>query len=346
MDVLGLAAVVGGMVAVGVLGDRDDREDRAARDPTTTSGPRRIPYSSTSSTATVPTTVPRAYTVTSRFEGPTGTALLVIRTTAAEVIDVDSGRVTPVTAADGSQPFPVRGGFVLAGARLDLLLASGERQPVRALEDTWPVGTTSETVWLRSGARIFEQTLGGEETGRGVAVPWDAYASHVADGGVVIGQAGSLTFLPFDGSPRSLGAGVPLATGGDVLAKVACELLRCRLELVDLRDGGTRVITGIPAVASEIGHAPMSPDGRWLVVQPATLDATWYLVEVRTARANPIPGIWGAGPLALAPSGDVLFSISFGELRIHDLDSGAAYDVKGFDATGVQSIHAAEVGPR
>lgn len=343
VDVMGLAAILGGMVAVGVLGDRGEREERAEPTPatsTTARAPEWVPNASTSSTARVPTTVPQAYSLGALTDRLTATTLLVRRASRSELLDVDTGEVIPVMGAEVGQPFPVRGGFVLAGRQLELLRVSGERVPVRELDGTWPVATTVATVWLQAGAQVVEETLEGRPTGRALPVPFGSYLAHVTDGGGVVGQAGSLTFVPFSGRPRTMGSGVPLAAEGEVLARISCEVLRCRLELVDLGDGTARRVEGIPDVGAEVGQAPMSPDGRWLVVQASTPDGTWHLVDVDAARANPVAGVWGPGPIALAAGGDYLFSVGFRELRVHDLRTGAWSTVEGIDVGDVHSIHA------
>jgi hypothetical protein len=345
VDGLGLTAVVLGMVAVGVLGDRGSRDD----------GP---PATSSTTTSTVATTTaplpPPSTTTTVRFAPlatPTRTRLLLLQagSRSSVVVDVDAGTSQPapsaITGVDGvgttAGLLGLRNG-VLSLVRLsaDLRTTQTEGRPLPAREYVLaPVGRSGAWVTAQDGVEVVTDLVGpdGTDTGKVIRLRPQAFVAAGFPDGVVVDQGGSLTWVPVTGRPRPLGNGSVFGAGDGRIVRNSCVELRCRLDVVEVRTGAARPVTGIPEVqasARPVAGSAVGGDGTWVVA--AGFDAAdgyafVFTVDLRTGAAR-VLNRGGAGFVATAVEGPWVFQVD--DVR-HAL---VAYDHRTGDEVVVRSL--------
>ncbi|MCU1488125.1 MAG: hypothetical protein JWN67_4871 [Actinomycetia bacterium] len=331
VDSAGLGAVVAVILAIGILGDRGAKGDRPA--PTTTSttvapatGPRPDP------TSTVP---PGPVVLGPTLAEPTGTSLLVLGTSTPRLLDLDTGTLHEVTGASGFDAVGLRGGFVLTDPNgLGFLPADGS--PVRAFDadsrrlQGRVASSDPDRVWLATesddgGLLAREYDAGGRSTGRQLSLPRSATIEEAVDDGLVVSQAGSLTFVDAtDGRGHDLGRGNVVAAKGRTLARLTCVVLRCRLELVDVRTGRATPVDDLPPAAQ--GFGTFSPAGRWLAVTLIGGNERAFLVVIDVV-GHRLGTTIGDGDAFAFASDDVLVVAARDGLRSYQLPEGTGRDV-------------------
>lgn len=277
-------AVVGG---IGLLGDGG--EDGIAAAPTTTStrrsvstsGPERERTTSTRRSTTT-TTWPQFHAGTGPLlpGGPTSTHIgMISGSGTVTIVDLDTGdRCETLPSRQGAwgswgHQAPTGHLLVQTGAGIIAVDRDCAMAPLSVdVADEYVAAAAGDRVWLTShdGARLHEIALpGGNETGRTVDVPPFNMGMVLAAGdNLVIAAAGDMTLIdPDTGARRSLGAGQPLATQGDVLAFATCPEARCRLGIMDVRTGTRRLLGDVQPVLWS--SSAFSPDGRFLLVPVA-----------------------------------------------------------------------------
>lgn len=347
VDGLGLAAVVAGMLAIGILGDRDGRDDSARPPATTTTTarpPRRIP---TRPTTTTLVTVPPPLAVGRPLAADTGTVLLLQGQELAQVYDVDAGVVRRLRLSQSGFPaFGVPGGFLLGGRReLELLPVASGTTTSFSLEvrgSSWPVGVSSRGVWVQGPGGLLEVGFDGRPTGREHRLPVSAYAAGVLEGGVVVAQYDSLTLLEPDGGRRSLGHGVLWGHGGDTVAAVTCELLACELRVLDARTAAVRTALDLGPEAGQLAEqGQVSPDGRWLVYRSFEGQVRGLVaVDLDTGRVRSIPSSGEVATWAFARQGSLLFAASNNDLAAYDLVTDSWTPLPGVPVGGTMAMTA------
>jgi hypothetical protein len=348
VDGLGLTAVVGGMVAVGLLGDRGPR---AAPEPTTTTTsttvdrPAPAPAPTTTSTTAGPTFVAK------RLQEETDTTLLLLDDArqAIRLLDVDTGLLRPVLLPPGYTTIGTGEGFLVASpGRVWLVRIGGDGDEiVHGTTDEEhalvPAGPAHAWFTSPSGVRGRVEELGadGTPTGRTIDVPGESFVAAGLDDGVVVSQAGSLTYVPVEGEPRALGHGEVLGGDAHTIVRSSCEALHCQLDVVDARTGRSRPVTGVPEPrATLVGGGVASGDGRWLAVTIYDADtgvATLIGVDLTTGRGRVLDR-GTALAKAFAVTGPTLFTIDRGRLRAYDVTTGANREFSDVEATDVTQL--------
>ena len=359
-----MVAVSGAVVVIAILGGGDDGQPQPAT--TTTAAERTL----TTRRLTTTTSAPAPVALGALLPEPTGTVLVAAGGRNVTVIDVDSGVVRTVRTDRSDDPY-TGDIYGLAASGADVLAVGPEggfTVPLQAgdVPVTLPRAEVSAVLrsdrpghfWLviynGNGTELREVGPNGEETGRIVDdLPPFAEPVVVADRGLVVPLLGSLTLYdPDDSTARALGHGSAIAAHGDMLARLACEALRCRLHLDDLAGGGVAGAGGVVADPPGATFQPypfgaFSPDGRWLAVSAgdtSTLPGTGRLalVDVATRRAtlaDEAP-LYGAPPsVAFSADSRWVFLVSgSGRLRAHRLETGEAVTIQGVDLSGTASL--------
>ncbi|MCU1488124.1 MAG: hypothetical protein JWN67_4870 [Actinomycetia bacterium] len=342
VDAFGLAAVVLGIVAIGVLGDRSS-PGRAPAPTTTTSTTsafrRGTPYRSTttfpepSTTTTAPGPQPL-----SSFGIPYPTDSIVLVSSGASVvrIDVDGATVERLRVVSGGGMVGLADGFVLPdGDGFQLLPTRGASTTPIETEGGGLQGgffaSGAHTFWsitgFDDGTTATERDTAGKLTGRRVQLPPQLYVAGVVDAGVVVGGHGSLTFVDATtGHRRSLGTGDLLAVGGRSIVRQSCELLECRVDLVDTSTGRAR---SFPHLRQESGYLQLgrfSPDGRWVALSFGDRTGYFHLSVVHLAdgRSWTVDATTPA-PFEFSPSGNALFVAEGSELCAYETSSGVKH---------------------
>ena len=347
VDGLGLAAIVAGMLAIGVLGDRGSR-DEATRPPATTTttarAPRRLP---SGPATTTPATVPPPLAVGRPLTADTGTVLLLQGQETTQVYDVDAGMVRRLRLSQSGFPaFGVPGGFLLGGRReLELLPLGSGKTTSFSLElrgSSWPVGVSSRGVWVQGPGGLLEVGFDGRPTGRHHELPASAYPAGVLERGLVVAQYDSLTLLEPDGERRSLGHGVLWGHGGDTVAVVTCELLACELRALDIRTGAVRTTLDLGAEAGQLAEpGQISPDGRWLVYRSLEGQVRGLVaVDLDTGGVRSIPSSGEVATWAFARQGSLLFAASNNDLAAYDLVTDTWTPLAGVPVGGTMAMTA------
>ncbi|MCU1378789.1 MAG: hypothetical protein JWN29_1772 [Acidimicrobiales bacterium] len=360
VDALGLTALVIGMIAIGVLGDRGSKDATSvpttttttrSRTPTTRSaevGPN--PSSQTTTTQAVPTVIAK------RLQEETDTSLVLLADEQPpRLLEVDTGIVRPLLMPTGYAVTGTSAGFLIAAPKRLWLVRISELE-VGATYATSegehllvPAGLKHAWFTTPSAVRQVAAELGpdGAETGRTITLPGQTQVVAGLDDGVVASQAGSLTYVPAEGEPRGVGSGQVLGGGGDSIVRTSCEALHCRVDLVDVRTGRSRSVTGVPEPQPTLdGGGLVSADGRWFA---ATLyDAadgipTLVSIDLTTGHGR-ILNRGSARPKAFAVTGRTLFAIDRGRLLAFDAATGSNREFTDLDASNVSRL-AATVGP-
>ncbi|MCU1373433.1 MAG: hypothetical protein JWO68_719 [Actinomycetia bacterium] len=347
VDGLGLTAVVGGMLAVGLLGDRGPRD---APEPTTTTSttadrPAPAPAPTTTSTTAGPTFV------TKRLQEETDTTLLLLDDArqAIRLLDVDTGLLRPVLLPPGYTTIGTGEGFLVASpGRVWLVRIGGAGDEIvhgTTDEEHTLVAAGLAHAWFTSPSGVREkiEELGadGTRTGRAITLPGQSYVAAGLDEGVVVSQGGSLTYVPVRGRLRALGHGEVLGGGGHVIVRSSCEALRCHLDVVDTANGRSRPVTGVPEPQATLGGGGvLSGDGRWLAVTVYDADtgvATLVGIDLTTGRGR-VLNRGTAIAKAFAVTGPTLFTIDRGRLRAYDVTTGANREFSDVEATDVTQL--------
>ncbi|MCU1373432.1 MAG: hypothetical protein JWO68_718 [Actinomycetia bacterium] len=355
VDAVGLAAVVGVILAVGVLGDRGSRHP-AAPAPTTTSTTtsafdRGTPYERTTTTEP-PSTTTTIVRLSPALPFPTHAVLLLNNGSGLPLlVDVDAATATRVSSATWGA-VAVGNQFVLPGeGSFQVLPASG--RPATTVEASMTAGPQQllasgpGTFWSsRNGpgeVQMTELDLAGRSTGRKVTVPAGAYVAGVVDAGLVVAHHGSLTLIEVaSGRPRDLGTGEVVAARGQRIARQRCLLLRCRLELVDTRTGRSRPIPGLATVNGYLSRGAFSADGRWLAYTLTDENGERLTaVAIDGGRTRTTEPSGSTVPLAFSPDGSVLFSVTGTQLCAWVLETDARHCMDGLSSAGVMEMAAA-----
>jgi hypothetical protein len=331
VDAAGLGAVVAVILGIGILGDRGSKDDRPS--PTTTS------------TTVAPVTGPRLKPTTTVRSGtvvlgpalarPSGVSLLVLGTSTPRLLDLDTGTLRDVGGASGFDAVGLRGGFVLVDQNgLGFLPADGS--PVRAFDadsrrlQGRVASSDPDRVWLATesdggGLVAREYDPRGRSTGRQLFLPLSATIVGAVEDGLVVSQAGSLTFVDAaDGRGHDLGRGTVVAARGHTLARLTCVVLRCRLELVDVRTGRATTVENVAAAAQ--GFGTFSPDGRWLAATLVTGNERAFLVVIDVV-GHRLGTTIGEGDAFAFASDDTLMVAARAGLRSYHLPEGTGRDV-------------------
>jgi hypothetical protein len=330
LDAAGLAAVVAGILAIGVLGDRGSR-DEAPPTTTTTTTPAVQPRPGPAIVEPAPRVTTAPIAVGRTLAEDTGTTLLVLGQSTPRLFDVDAGVLREVPAATSSDAVGVRGGFVLSNPNgLSTLAANGtEVRPFDAEGlrlGGQVVAAGADRVWVTTqsddgGLSARELGTDGRPTGRQLSLPRNVTVEGATDDGLVVSQVGSVTFVDADGgSGRDLGAGMVVAVGPRTVARLGCHVLRCRLELVDVRTGRSQLVEDLPAVARARGA--FSPSGRWLAAKVEVGNDRSFLVVIDVVGHRAGPGIEDGDAFAFAGRAahhDVLFVAGSSRLVAYDL---------------------------
>jgi hypothetical protein len=330
LDALGLAAVVGAMVAVGVLGDRGGRDDRATpttSSTTTTTSPfrRGRPFAPTT---TAPTTTAELTPISDR---PTGALLGTSDGGQFAIVDVDRQRVTTVPFAGGGMGvLGTPAGFVLAGQGRFVLWPAGGGEPTEVqatVDDATPLFGEGDRFWAvhpeGDGTTATEHRLDGTTTGTLVHVPGGSTIVGTWAEGLVVSGGGALTaVVANDDALHELGTGDYVASRGHQLARVRCPLLRCSLEVVNVPSGKARRLPGAPVEGVFTGT--FSPDGRWLAYVLGRQDATEVVVvdlsSGAVSRSESLTQTYAQ--VAFAPDSRTLFRMQEAQLCATRLDTG------------------------
>lgn len=355
-----MVAVLAAVVVVAILGGGGDGQPQPAT--TTTAAERTLTTQSLATTTSTPAPV----VLGALLPEPTGTVLVAAGGRNVTVVDVDSGVVRTIRTDRSDDPYTgdIYGLAASGAGVLAVGPEGGFTVPLRAgdVPVTLPHAEVSAVLgsdrpghfWLviynGNGTELREVGSNGEETGRIVDdLPPFAEPVVVADRGLVVPLLGSLTLYdPDDGTARALGHGSAIAAHGDVLARLACEALRCRLHLDDLAGGAGGVVADPPgATFQPYPFGAFSPDGRWLAVSVGETSALagvgrLALVEVATRRvalADEAP-LYGAPPsVAFSADSRWVFLVSgSGRLRAHRLETGEAVTIQGVDLSGTASL--------
>jgi hypothetical protein len=255
-------------------------------------------------------------------------------------------------------------GYAVAGTRAGFLIAAPKRLWLVRISEL-EVGATNATAegehilvpaglehaWFTTPSAVSQVVaeLGpdGAETGRIIMLPGQTQVVAGLDDGVVASQAGSLTYVPAEGEPRALGSGEVLGGGGHSIVRTSCEGLHCRVDLVDVRTGRSRAVTGVPEPQATLdGGGLVSGDGRWFAVTLYDADdgiPTLVSIDLTTGRGR-VLNRGSARPKAFAVSGPTLFTIDRGRLLAFDADTGSNREFSDLDASNVSRL-AATVGP-
>jgi hypothetical protein len=360
LDALGLTVVVGAMVGVGVLGDRGSKDERrttptTASTTTTTSPFRRgRPYVSTTTTEPLPTTTTTIGFVPPRFA--TGSMLLVMGSGNTLLVDVDGGTARQVAARQGYGAIGLEDGFLVPNqADVTFVGLDGEATALpipSGAQATWFEAGSSGRLWkLRNdeaGVSATEIDRQDRSTGRVLRLPAGTNVVGVAGGDFVVSAHGTLAVVDSDTArARSLGHGDPVAVGGGRLVRVACQLLDCRYEVVDVATGRVWGIPDLPA-AGWFNGGSVSPDGRWVALLLPTETGE---VVMRVQALDPGAGgrhweVPGAGQFAPAfsPDSHVVFGASGGDLCAFTVEGGDMRCLDGVPGASQQVVAARAAG--
>ncbi|MCU1378787.1 MAG: hypothetical protein JWN29_1770 [Acidimicrobiales bacterium] len=351
VDVAGLTAVVGGILAIGIVGDRGGTDESVVPSTTTTTigrpapGPQPMPTAATVPTA--PISVGRVLTQDTR------TTLLVLGQSTPRVFDVDRGILREVAGPTGADAVGVRGAFLFSNPNgLGLLPVDGG--PARAFdpEERSPggplVAAGPDRVWVTApsddgGLTARELGIDSRPTGRQLSLPRGTVVEGAVDDGLVVSQLGSLTFIDAEGGRGvDLGPGAMVATNGRTLARLACRVLRCQLELVDPHTGRSAAVEGLPPVARASGT--FSASGRWLAALVVSGNDRGFLVVIDVVNHRVGPGIDSGDAFAFAAYEEVLFVVEASRLRAYDLPSATRHDFSDLVLPAAQRLVAAPTG--
>jgi hypothetical protein len=264
------------------------------------------------------------------------------------MIDLDTGAVRDVAGASGFDAAGLRGGFLLTDPHgLGFLPADGRpAEPFQA--DTGRFGgrvasSDPDRVWLANesddgGLLAQEYDPAGRATGRRLSLPRTVSIEGALDDGLVVSQAGSLTYVDVEGRGHDLGPGTVVAARGRTIARVSCAVLRCRLDLVDVPTGRSRPVDGLPPVAQ--GYGTFSPDGRWLAVTLLTGNERAFLVVIDVVEHRVGPGIEDGDAFAFADA-DTLVVAARDGLRSYDLPAADGRHIAELDLRGASRLVAA-----
>jgi hypothetical protein len=360
LDGLGLGAVVLGIVAIGVLGDRGSPERRPA--PTTTTSTtstfrRGTPYASTTTTTEPPTT---ATTLVQHLIGdinrPTGAAVLLSTGSSLTLVDVDAGTAQRLPASAGFGMVGLDDGFLVpTGGALRLIPARGGAPvdlplPEPAFESRL-LRAGAHSVWTFDGPSgdtsvVTEIDATGRPAGGHVTLPSGVYLTGAVDGGVIADARGGTVFVDGrTGRARSLGTGVVLAHGRRTIVRTTSVVLRCRTEVVDVASGRSHTLA-IPDVADRARQAQVSPDDNWLAVSyvDGVNIAHLLVANLRTGRSWTGDGLDTAAPIAFSPGGEVIFTTSAGSLCAFEVATALRTCLGGLQLTDVGEIAVAPLG--
>jgi hypothetical protein len=337
VDGIGLGALVLGIVAIGVLGDRgsSDRTPAPATTTSTTSPFRRGTHYSSTTTAPEPsTTVVVQQLPDAGIPEPTRSVVLLSSGGSVILVDVDRATVERLPVASGGGMLGVDEGFVLpAGDRFQVLPSHGLPATTVEVDEVGLLtgqllASGPHAFWAvsggDSGGRAVELDTAGGRTGRRVEVPSGHYVAGVLDAGLVLGGHGSLTFVDgTTGRRRALGTGDLLAVGGRWIVRQSCEVLVCRVELVETTTGQARLLPALPAEDGYLQLGKLSPDGRWLAASFAQGAGGLRLSVVHLAdRRTWTIEVDGRAPFEFSPDGKVLFVPRDGDLCAYETSSG------------------------
>jgi hypothetical protein len=360
LDALGLTVVVGAMVGVGVLGDRGSKDERpttptTASTTTTTSPFRRgRPYVSTTSTEPLPTTTTTIGFAPPRFA--TGSVLLVMGPTDWLLVDVDGGTARQVAVRQGYGAVALEDGFLVPNqADVTFVGLDGEATALpipTGAQATWFEAGSSGRLWkLRNdetGVSATEIDRQDRSTGRVLRLPAGVNVVGVVRGDFVVSAHGTLALVDSDtGRARALGHGEPVAVGGGRLVRVACQLLDCRYEVVDVATGRVWGIPDLPA-AGWFNGGKVSPDGRWVALLLPTETGE---VVLRVQALDPGAGdrhweVPGDGHLSptFSPDSHVVFAASGGDVCAFTVEGGDVQCLDGVPGASQQVVAARAAG--
>jgi hypothetical protein len=323
VDGLGLAAVVGGILAVGVLGDGGEPAVR----PTPTTVPTAVP--TTAPRTSVPTTTTSTSLAQPAALGPllprsTGVVLFLLGPSTPKLIDVDTGTVRSISIPTLGSAAASPHGFVVgdvATGELRLISAAGDVQPLPLAASGGLLPGADGRWWSVAGggerASLSEVDAGFQPTGPTIDLPPNVMPAGGVEDGIVVSQFGSVSLVARDGHVRDLGAGDVVAVRNRLLARFGCPRLRCTVDLVDTRSGRVRPVAGLPDVTSHVGGR-FSPDGRWLALilnEPTA--SVLVLVDVDRGRAELLRSA-ARGPFAFSTDGRWLFVVDGSLLDAYD----------------------------
>lgn len=368
VDGAGLAAVVLGILAIGILGDRGDRG--APRPPTTTTptttasafrrGRPPDPTTTTASTVPEPTT-----TTTIRLTPPlpfrSRTVLLVgTGGSVPTLVDVDGGTARRVELDGPHQGFggiATDVGFLLPGPFGIGVIPNREGPPTSLTIDAG--GAPSGRSLVASGFRTFWSTVGdaadgrihgvewhldGTPTGRRADLPPGVYVAGWVEGGLVVAGHGSIALLdPGSGRVRSLGTGEVVTSGAHWVVRFTCHLLQCGIELLDVRTGRARSLPDVPLVTGYVDSGAVSADGRWIALSLFHSEGEGVLAvtDTRTGRGWSTSEVAPNAPVAFSPDGRLVFSWRAGRLCAYTVEDGTPYCFTGLDVSNAQLFLAA-----
>jgi hypothetical protein len=190
------------------------------------------------------------------------------------------------------------------------------------------------------GQTARELGVDSHATGRQLSLPRETVVEGAVDNGLVVSQLGSLTFVDAEGGRgHDLGAGTVVAVNGRTLARLACRILRCQLELVDVQSGRSAAIEGLPPVARATGT--FSASGRWLAALVVSGNDRAFLVVVDVVNHRVGPSIDNADAFAFAAYEEVLFVAEASRLRAYDLPSATRHDFPDLVLPAAQRLVAA-----
>jgi hypothetical protein len=350
VDGLGLAAVVLGIVAIGVLGDRGSPGREPAPTTTTSTTSTTSPPRSTTTSSEPSTT---STTLVQQLDGhiavPTGALVLVWTGSTLTLIDVDAGSARRIEASPGYGLVGLDDGFLLpTGTAYRLLPADGGDLvdvPLVLSTDTMRLERAGpHTVWTFTsspGNRTDgnEVDTRGRPTGRRFHLPAGVFVAEVVDGGVIAYARGSIVFVDGRDRARGLGTGEILAAGGRTLVRVTCEVLRCRTDVVDITTGRSHTVPVPDDLANGFAQqTELSPDGRWLAssLNSQLGGQRLVVVDLRTGRSWTADGIDSQAAIAFSPGSDVVFTTSTGSL--------CAFEVATSDRSCLDGLQAGQVG--
>lgn len=340
VDPVGLVAIVAGMIAVGLLGDRGQKDP--APEPTTTTA-----VAQTSTTAVVG---PGTGTPPSLDGGPLldrgKRTVLFLESPTPRIVDIGAGTVREL-APLGTPPLVValEHGFVVprnGTKQLVRLSTGGDEVGTLDVQTSGLLRATDGSWWSIQdrGFKGFDLVELDEEfrfRERLVHIPRGAGVVGATTNGFVVGHFNSITVVdPDTGEPRDLGRGDPIAAHGRTIARFVCRSLRCTIELVDSQTGRAAAIADLPDVQSYV-RGQFSHDGRWFaVIVNSTDDAALLLIDTTQRRAQKIRQA-SDNPIAFSADDDYLFVVADGALDAYELETGA-WSKLPIDVTGVRQI--------
>jgi hypothetical protein len=363
VDGLGLLAIIGGMVAVGLLGDDGPKDvpgpasttTSTTAQPTTTRDTEAT-TTSTSEAPTTTTTAPVAGHLVPRLPFAAHAAVLLTTGSSVVLLDLDAARTMQVPTGATTVGIPVAHGFVLPrSSGFRVLSVDGS---VTDVDDVGAVGGTvmasgARSVWvvreratngLFAGSSVVEVDLHGVTTGRHVELPNEVFPVGPVDAGLVVNGRETLSFVDgTTGKVRDLGTGEIGAVGGHWMVRDTCLRLTCQTYLVDTRNGRSRILDDAPRRTSYPRQYGFSPDGRWLARFHISAGGRSSLTVTRVPdgrswTADDVPD----GPFGFSPDGRLLLVIDGGDLCALETVDGTRHctplgvtDVQGLAVTNL-----------